>query len=49
MFKFFDKGVLIHSSNSLEEVEKKALEYKQKNRLKLIEIVTGKGKFYKWI
>lgn len=50
MFKFFDnKGVLIFSSDSISEVEDKALKYKKDNNLNLVEIVKGKGKFYKFV
>jgi len=49
MFKFFDKGVLIFSSNSITEVEIEAEKYKKNNNLNLIEIVKGKGIFYKWV
>lgn len=50
MFKFFDqKGVLVFSSKNISEVESEALKYKIKNSLKIIEIVQGRGKFYKFV
>ena len=50
MYKFFSKkGEVIYSSDNLSLVEKEAKSYKEKNNLSVVEICTGKGKFFKWI
>lgn len=50
MFKIFNKKrELVFSSDSLEEVEQKALEYKKQNNLSSIDIRKSNGAFYKWM
>lgn len=50
MFKFFNKkGETMFSSDDLEEVEEKALEYKEKHKLKSLAICKKNGTFCKWV
>lgn len=50
MFKFFNKkGVLVYSSDSITDVETEAIKYKTDNNLNLVEILRGKGNFYKFV
>lgn len=49
MFKFFNKkGETVFSSDSFEEVEEKAIEYKEKHKLSSLAICKKNGQFYKW-
>jgi light-regulated signal transduction histidine kinase (bacteriophytochrome) len=42
------KAQKVFISDSLEEVELKAKEYKEDNGILALQIQTGKGEFFKW-
>lgn len=49
-FCFFSvKGEKLLESENLKEVESRAREYKEQNKLSSLQICTSTGKFFKWI